>query len=93
VRVISLNDYPLVRRLKRAAWTANLFRAVRKRRIKSAVARPIFVRGLDRVGDRLFVGISPASILCIDIGSGGLLDSYQYDGDVRVCVHGLKVAP
>ncbi len=93
IRVISLRNYPVVRKLTRTAWISNLLNAMRKRRVKSTVARPIFVRGLDQVGDHLFVGISPASILRIDINTGKLVDFYNYSPDVRVCVHGLKVVP
>lgn len=55
-------------------------------------ATPHFVRGMQLVGDRLFVGISPATILCIDLASGEIVDHYQFSRDVRVAVHGLKVA-
>jgi hypothetical protein len=93
VKVISLGAYPVVRRWKWRAWASNLIHITRTRRVKSVVARPIFVRGLDLVGDRLFVGVSPASLLCIGSRSGQLLDWYRYADDVRVCVHGLTVAP
>lgn len=53
--------------------------------------RPLFVRGLDVVGDWLFVGLSPASILCIDSRRGELIDAYCYSRDVDIAVHGLKV--
>ena len=49
------------------------------------------LRGLDRLGDLLFVGISPASILCINRQSGALVDSYCYSDDVATCIHGLRV--
>ena len=55
--------------------------------------RPVFVRGLDFAEDRLFVGISPATILCIDWDRGELVDHYNYSQNVHVCVHGLKVLP
>ncbi|MCZ6783473.1 MAG: hypothetical protein O7G30_09200 [Proteobacteria bacterium] len=52
---------------------------------------PIFLRGLARAGDRLFVGISPAAILCLDAASGRLRDTFQYSNDVHTCIHGLTV--
>ena len=52
---------------------------------------PLFVRGLARSGDRLFVGVAPASILCFDLESGALVDAHQHATDVHVCVHGLQV--
>jgi hypothetical protein len=54
-------------------------------------SRPLFVRGLDLVEDQLFVGLSPASILCIDWRRGELVDVYSYSQNVRDCIHGLKV--
>jgi hypothetical protein len=53
--------------------------------------RPVYLRGLDKIGDLLFAGISPATILCIDMKSGNLLDSFSYSNDVNTCIHGLKV--
>lgn len=52
---------------------------------------PLFVRGLQAVGDEVFVGISPATILRLNWKTGDLLDLYQYSKDVSVCVHGLKL--
>lgn len=59
--------------------------------IEDSVAKPLFVRGLVRRGDTLFVGVSPAAILQIDWTTGELEDAYQYSSDVHVCVHGLEV--
>ena len=50
----------------------------------------IFVRGLEIIDrERILVGISPASILEIDIERGRLLDFYRYSLDVGDAVHGL----
>ena len=49
------------------------------------------LRGMDRVGDRLFLGLSPAAVVCLDLRSRDLVDTFRYSRDVRVCVHGLKV--
>lgn len=54
-------------------------------------AAPLFVRGLDRVGGHLFVGLSPATILMVDEKSGDVVDAYAHSEDVRVCIHGLAV--
>jgi hypothetical protein len=52
--------------------------------------KSIFVRGLEIVDkDRILVGVSPASILEIDIGRDKLLDFYRYSSDVGDAVHGL----
>lgn len=56
--------------------------------------KSIFVRGLDIVDSRrILVGISPASILEIDIHNHRLLDFYQYSSDVGDAVHGLVHLP
>jgi hypothetical protein len=52
--------------------------------------RPLFVRGMSIVGDWLFVGVSPASVLCLDWRRGELVDLYSYSQDIHICVHGLK---
>ena len=64
-------------------------RAVQRVAQRAVIAKPLFVHGLDLVGTRLFVGFSPASIACIDLTTGDLVD--QYSDDVRVCVHGLRL--
>ncbi len=58
---------------------------------RKVVAAPLFLRGMDVVGDKLFVGISPATILCLDLNTKSLVGVYQYSSDVRVCVNGLRV--
>jgi hypothetical protein len=52
--------------------------------------KSIFVRGLEIIDeDRILVGISPASILEIDIKRDKLLDLYRYSADVGDAIHGL----
>jgi hypothetical protein len=52
--------------------------------------KSIFVRGLEVIdSNRVLVGISPASILEIDVRKNKLLDFYQYSFDVGDAVHGL----
>ena len=60
-------------------------------RTPPVVAAPLFARGLQVVGDQVFVGVSPASILCIDWPRGRLLDTFQYTELVTTAVHGLVV--
>lgn len=55
------------------------------------VAKSFFVRGLDIIEDYIFVGISPASILCINWKTNELVDVYKYTDDIKVAVHGLRV--
>jgi hypothetical protein len=92
-RTISLTKFGLVRHLILKHQLSYLARGILKRLLfpQLSAPRPVFVRGLDRVGDLLFVGISPAAILCIDWRSGELVDFYRYSEDVAVCIHGLKV--
>lgn len=90
---IDLTQYRWVRRLIRwhvpVYWGKEVARTVGL--VEHSVAKPLFVRGMARQGDTLFVGFSPASILQIDWRSGELLDAYNYSSDVHVCVHGLEV--
>jgi hypothetical protein len=92
-RTIKLTRFGLVRRLVLKHQLGYLARGVLKMLFFHQISapRPVFVRGLDRLGDLLFIGISPATILCIDMKSGSLADSYRHSNDVAVCVHGLKV--
>ncbi len=95
IKAFELSQYSWVRRLRRRAELTNLPRkSLQKLGLwKEAISRPIFVRGLARRGDLLFVGMSPASILCINWRSGELQGAYQYSTDPRVCVHGLALLP
>lgn len=56
--------------------------------------KSIFVRGLEIIDERrILVGISPASILEIDIRKKRLLDIYRHSHDVGDAVHGLAHIP
>ncbi|MFC2172446.1 hypothetical protein ACFLU6_07415 [Acidobacteriota bacterium] len=89
---VHLCDYPEIRRMRRRARFSNLTKIFsRFELIKGVIARPLFVRGLDVTKEHLFVGVSPASILCINRRTWELEDYYVYSRDVYVCVHGLKV--
>ncbi len=55
------------------------------------IVMPFFVRGMDIKNDLLFVGISPASILCLNWQTGKLVDVFDYSDDIRIAVHGLKL--
>ncbi len=69
----------------------NFYNAMTKfKYIKQHVSRPLFIRGLDIVGNNLFVGLSPATIICIDYKTGKMIDAFNYSSNVLNCVHGLK---
>ena len=91
-RVIKLTDFPWVARLARRYDRVYRVRKSLHARagVGSSPSRPLFVRGLDKVGDLLFVGVSPAAILAIDVVRGTLEDVFQYSKSVDVCVHGLR---
>ena len=94
VRTIDLLEFRPVQNLNRWATATNLVRrALNKSGLQrvASIARPLFVRGLHRRGDSLFVGLSPASVLEISLESGELVDWFRYALDVEVCVHGLYV--
>lgn len=70
------------------------------RRVSEAVFRPTrrkagrlgFQRGLAlQDGRRLFVGISPATIVEVDLSTGRVVDACRYSTDANVAVHGLAV--
>lgn len=92
-RSIDLTRYRWVRQLIRwdipAYWAKEVAQWMGL--IDDSVAKPLFVRGLVRRGDSLFVGVSPAAILQIDWTSGELVDAYRYSSDVHVCIHGLDM--
>lgn len=55
-------------------------------------ALPLFVRGQHLLPDgRLFIGLSPASIACIDLERGGLIDLFTLSRHVHHTIHGLHV--
>jgi len=94
VRIHKLRAFPEVTRIVRRhdrAFRAK--KALRRLGIRLTPPRPLFVRGADRAGDLLFVGLSPASILAIDERRGTVAGLFRYSKDVRVCVHGLRVLP
>ncbi len=92
-QVIDITEFKWVKSLENSIERKNkLTKALNKLKLsQSAIARPLFVRGLDCIGELLFVGISPASILCINWKTKELIDAYCYSKDVNTCVHGLKV--
>ena len=56
--------------------------------------RSIFVRGLEIIDhETILVGVSPASILKVDIKGGKLLEFFQYSTNVSDAVHGLAHLP
>jgi len=54
-------------------------------------SKSIFVRGLDIDKDYIYVGISPASIICINWKTNDLVDYFQYSNDSSIAIHGLKI--
>jgi hypothetical protein len=55
------------------------------------IALPLFLRGLAMVGNDVYVGLSPATILHLDWAAGTVIDLYQHSEEVNVAVHGLAV--
>jgi len=91
-RIIRLNNSARVRKIVRRYLFWELFsRALYKTKMISRTPpRALFLRGMSLMDNLLFVGVSPATILCIDWHNGNLLDMYSYSKEIRVCVHGLK---
>ena len=96
VKLIRLTDFAWVNSLKRSAQLRALFNYPRKAVRKLfhtfvSIAHPLFLRGLDIAGDLIFVGMSPATIVCINWRKGEFIDGFRYSKNIRHCVHGLKV--
>jgi hypothetical protein len=93
IQVIELLNFSWVQSWKKKANFQNqVKRSLKKLGLfKSALARPLFLRGLDLVEDLIFVGISPASILCINWQTKKLIDVYSYSQNINACIHGIKV--
>jgi hypothetical protein len=89
-RVDGIRDLKMDKRSMRPSLAARVL--IKMGRTPPVVATPLFARGLQVIGDRLYVGVSPASIICIDWPSGRLLDAFQYTDKVTTAVHGLVVA-
>lgn len=66
-------------------------KAIKKLFKSQPVAKPLFWRGMAVDGDYIFVGTSPASILCLNYKTNKLADLYSFSDDRRVCVHGLAI--
>lgn len=77
VRRIDFLEHPRIKAIHDAAREAN------------PEQRVLFVRGMQLVGNRLFVGFSPATIVEFEYSSGTLVDLFQYSTRVKDCVHGL----
>lgn len=80
----------LIRKYKRMSSIRNLLKGIGFP--PQETVNPFFVRGLDLLEDLLFIGISPAAILCVNWQTGKLIDVFDYTDDVRVAVHGLNIA-
>lgn len=95
LRIINTGDFRWVRSLQYRAAISNLGKRVLLALglTKSAIPRPLFLRGLAVCGDSLFAGLSPASILRINLRTGVLVDAYRFSRDVNECIHGLAVSP
>ncbi len=102
IRTINVRDFARVRWLQartRLGTGASILRHASRlgsRRLHRPayrqIARPLLLRGLAVRDGQAFVGLSPATILEIDLDRGRLVDWFRYATDVRVAVHGLAVA-
>ena len=90
-QVIDLTAFPIIRTLLDRQNLIYTWRRLRHkvRLYPHTPPRPLFVRGLSPVGRWLFVGVSPAAVLQLDLSQGDLVDFFQYSSNVYVCVHGL----
>jgi hypothetical protein len=92
IKELNLKKYRVVRNHIFWSWiNYKIAIWLRKLKIKNSIiaARPLFVRGLHKIDNLLFVGISPAMILCFDLNKERLIDYYIYSKDTRVAIHGI----
>jgi len=87
--VIELRDYAFVRDLEKAAFAQARSMGLTGNDHAASITRPLFVRGLAVCGPSMFVGLSPATVLEMNIDSGELVDAMTLSSDPRECVHGL----
>lgn len=95
-RRINLVEFEPVRKLAAASTLKNVPAWVRLRNfiIRKRMTRPLFTRGMCRLdGERILVGISPASVLEVDYKAGKLLDMFTLSTSANECVHGLEAVP
>src|SRR5262249_34074575 len=93
VRAIDLRAFPWLRGLERQTDEGMIKRAARWLARRPLSSRSIFLRGLAIDGERAFVGMTPAAVVCLDWERGTFIDAFQYSRDVRCCIHGLALAP
>jgi hypothetical protein len=84
MELIELRDFEVVREIERKA-----IEFTDRNNLPEKLCRPLFVRGLGRGGDSIFIGISPGTVLELDVNTKSLLSHMQISHDPRVCVHGL----
>lgn len=90
VRSIDLRAIGWVRDLAARAGDPGRAARVTRRALRQPVtARPLFVRGLATAHGRLYVGLSPASLLELDVATGDLVSAYQHSAHVAEAVHGI----
>ena len=94
IKEIKLTHFPEVKKMVGPFTNLNYYLELILKHlqfIKGVSARPYFIRGLDIVDNLLFVGLSPASILCLNLDTYELIDSFHYSQNIHVAVHGLRV--
>lgn len=91
-----INLLPFHKARRKAIWNkvANPLRKLASRvgLTQQKIVTPFHVRGLDIQSELLYCGISPAAILCLNWKTGKLVDTFDYTDDVRIAIHGLKLA-
>jgi hypothetical protein len=95
LQVIELSKIKAIQDLIR--WPQRIFqmkKSIRRfNRDRKETSRPLFLRGMDLVDNKLYVGGNPATIFCFDLASGQLEELYPHSRDIRACLHGIKVIP
>ncbi|MCF6175978.1 MAG: hypothetical protein L3J71_09445 [Victivallaceae bacterium] len=92
IREIDLLQYDVIEDIQREYKPSQVKRFLSKLRLVRYIkARPLFWRGLAVHNDHVFIGLSPAAILCINYQTQEFVDFYRHSPNVREAVHGLEL--
>ncbi len=94
IREIVLTTFPQVQRLVTPAQkTLYLLKGIWRRLGARKLSNPwpYFIRGMAPVDGHLLIGLSPATVLKLDVATGELVDLFTYSHNLAYCVHGIAV--
>ena len=92
VKEIDLLQYEVVKNIRKQYSPSPMKRLLGNLPLRNQIkAQPLFWRGLAVHGDHVFIGMSPAAILCINYQTEEFVDYYCHTTNVREAIHGLEL--